>query len=68
MQSTFFTQSVRMDIQVGGVTMPAALLNVFNIVIILIMIPIMDRVVYPLLTRYKMNPSLLKRMGKYILR
>ncbi|OWF40362.1 solute carrier family 15 member 4-like [Mizuhopecten yessoensis] len=63
MQSTFFLQSERMDVMVGDVKMPAAVLNIFNTVIILILIPIIDRVIYPLLAKYGRSPSHLQRIG-----
>lgn len=63
MQSTFFLQSERMDVMVGDVKMPAAVLNVFNTVIILVLIPIIDRGIYPLLAKHGRSPSHLQRIG-----
>ncbi|KAJ8318802.1 hypothetical protein KUTeg_003893 [Tegillarca granosa] len=63
MQSTFFLQSERMDIRIGDVKMPAAVLNIFNTLIILILIPIMDRGVYPLLAKFNRSPTHLQRIG-----
>lgn len=63
MQSTFFLQGERMDAQLGSVTMPIAVLNVFNTVIILILIPIMDKVVYPFMAKYNRSPTHLQRIG-----
>lgn len=63
MQSTFFLQGERMDAQLGSLTMPIAVLNVFNTVIILILIPIMDKVVYPFMAKYNRSPTHLQRIG-----
>ncbi|XP_069122940.1 solute carrier family 15 member 4-like [Argopecten irradians] len=63
MQSTFFLQSERMNVMVGDVKMPAAVLNIFNTVIILVLIPIIDRGIYPLLAKYGRSPSHLQRIG-----
>ncbi|KAK3091507.1 hypothetical protein FSP39_020322 [Pinctada imbricata] len=65
MQSTFFLQGERMDVHIGSVLMPVAALNVFNNFIIMLTIPIMDRLVYPLLSKYGRNPTQLQRIGKY---
>ena len=64
MSTSLFLQSERMDIRVGNAKMPAAMLNIFNTIIILILIPIMDRIVYPLLAKFNRSPSHLQRMGK----
>lgn len=63
MQSSFFLQSERMSVFVGDAKMPAAILNIFNTIIILILIPIMDRGLYPLLAKYGRSPSHLQRIG-----
>lgn len=64
MSSTFFLQSVRMDVRIGSLVTPAAALNLFNIAIILILIPFMDRLVYPCLAKWGKHPTLLQRMGE----
>ncbi|KAK3591726.1 hypothetical protein CHS0354_019495 [Potamilus streckersoni] len=63
MGTSLFLQSERMDISIGGKQMPVALLNIFNTIIILILIPIMDRIIYPLLAKFDRNPTHLQRMG-----
>lgn len=63
MQSSFFLQSERLSVNVGDVKMPAAMLNIFNTIIILVLIPIMDRIVYPLLAKHNRAPSHLQRIG-----
>ena len=42
---------------------PAASLSLFDIIIILVLIPFMDRVVYPLFAKWKIKLSSLRRMG-----
>ena len=66
MQSSFFLQSERMSVYVGDAKMPAALLNIFNTIIILILIPIMDRLVYPALAKMNIYPTHLQRIGMII--
>ncbi|XP_061182210.1 solute carrier family 15 member 4-like [Saccostrea echinata] len=63
MQSTFFLQGERMDAKIGSVTMPIAVLNVFNTIIILILIPIMDRIIYPFLAKHNRSPTHLQRIA-----
>ena len=55
-----------MDISVGKAKIPAAMLNLFNIFIILILIPFMDRIVYPFLVKIGRSPSHLQRIGTSI--
>ncbi|XP_062590552.1 solute carrier family 15 member 3-like [Saccostrea cucullata] len=52
-----------MDAKIGSVTMPIAVLNVFNTIIILILIPIMDRLIYPFLARHNRSPTHLQRIA-----
>ena len=47
----------------GKAKMPAAMLNLFNILIILILIPFMDKIVYPFLAKIGRSPSHLQRIG-----
>lgn len=63
MSTTFYLQTERLNIQVGKVNLPVAALNIFNTLIILILIPIMDRIVYPFLTKYNKKPTQLQRIG-----
>ena len=49
---------------IGDTKMPVAALNVFNTVIIMLVIPVVDRVVYPTLAKYGHNPSQLQRIGR----
>ncbi|KAK3089417.1 hypothetical protein FSP39_003469 [Pinctada imbricata] len=63
MQTTFFLQSERLNVQLGDVKMPAAALNVFNTIIILILIPIVDRIILPLMAKFGRSPTHLQRIG-----
>lgn len=63
MSTSLFLQSERLDISVGDAKLPAAMLNIFNTVIILILIPIMDLIVYPLLAKFDRSPTHLQRIG-----
>lgn len=66
MSTTFFLQSERMDVQLGSIKMPAAVLNIFDTIIILLLIPIMDIGVYPCLARFGIRPTHLQRMGELL--
>ncbi|XP_052070570.1 solute carrier family 15 member 4-like [Mytilus californianus] len=63
MGTTFFLQSERMDIKLGSGNVPVAVLNIFDTIIIIILIPIMQTVVYPFLAKINKSPSHLQRMG-----
>ncbi|XP_035669051.1 solute carrier family 15 member 5-like [Branchiostoma floridae] len=63
--TTFFLQAMRLNLDVGstGIVLPIAALNLFAIIPILLLVPLMDRVVYPMLEMCNIRPSPLKRMG-----
>ncbi|XP_071104488.1 solute carrier family 15 member 4-like [Haliotis cracherodii] len=63
MQSTFFLQSERMSVKVGEGAIPAAMLNIFNTIIVLLLIPVVDRLVYPSFTRWGRPLTYLQKMG-----
>ncbi|XP_077999201.1 solute carrier family 15 member 4-like [Glandiceps talaboti] len=63
MQSVYFLQGERMRLTHGDFTIPISSLNLFNIAIILVMIPLMDRVIYPCLENKGINFTPLRRMG-----
>uniref|UniRef100_A0A0B7AD16 Major facilitator superfamily (MFS) profile domain-containing protein n=1 Tax=Arion vulgaris TaxID=1028688 RepID=A0A0B7AD16_9EUPU len=63
MSNTFFAQSERMDIRIGDDYLPAAALNVFNTICIIILIPIVDRLVYPAFEKMGRPLTYLKRIG-----
>lgn len=45
-----------MDLYIGSFVVPVSALNLFNTVIILVLIPICDRVIYPCIKRYINHP------------
>ena len=65
MANTFFAQAERMDVRLGGgVNIPAAALNAFNTIGIIVLIPLVDKVVYPFFERIGRPLTYLKRIGK----
>ena len=67
MSSTFFLQGERLNVAIGNGKLPVAILNDFDTIAILILIPIVDRLVYPFFTRIGRPLTHLKRMGKKII-
>lgn len=68
MTTAFMTQGLSLDLylfQIGEVPifLPAAVLNVFDTVAILVLVPIFDRLIYPLLERNGIKFGMLKRIG-----
>lgn len=63
MSSLVFTQALVMNLKIKNFTLPASSLNVFNSAPILVLIPLLDRGIYPLLRRCNINFSVLRRIG-----
>ncbi|XP_041362213.1 solute carrier family 15 member 4-like [Gigantopelta aegis] len=63
MSSTFFLQGERLNVAVGNGKLPVAILNDFDTLAILLLIPIVDRLVYPFFTRIGRPLTHLKRIG-----
>ncbi|XP_019645470.1 PREDICTED: solute carrier family 15 member 4-like [Branchiostoma belcheri] len=63
MQTTYFLQGERMNLNFGSFELPVAALNLFYVVTVLLFVPLMDRVVYPAMDRCRINLPLLKRIG-----
>lgn len=63
MQSTFFLQGERMDLHVAGSQVPVAMLNAFNTIAIILLIPLLDRVIYPCLRKIGRPLNHLHRIG-----
>ena len=63
MSNSYLLQGERMDLALGGFTVPAASLTLFDSVSIIVLVPLMDRLVFPLLDRCDLRPTLLKKMG-----
>lgn len=53
-----------MDLSLGTIQIPVALLNVFNTLAVLLSIPILDRVVYPCFQRIGRPMRYMHRIGK----
>lgn len=52
-----------MDIIVHGFKIPIASLSLLDTLGVLLMIPLMDKLVYPLLAKFDIRPSQLQRIG-----
>ena len=63
MQTIFVIQATFMRLEFPGFTVPAASLTVFNVIAVLVFIPIMDHIVYPLLQRFGISFTALRRIG-----
>ena len=64
MQTSFLLQGLGMNLNVtDDFIIPPASLSLFDIVIILVLIPLMDRVIYPLFAKLKIRMTSLRRMG-----
>jgi len=63
MTSLVFTQGLVLDLNVNGFALPVSSLNVFNSLPILILIPLLDRLVYPLLRKHNVNFTVMKKIG-----
>jgi len=64
MSSVFFSQGIVMKLRVtDNFSVPISSLQVFNSAVILVLVPLFDRVVYPLLRKRQINFSPLKRIG-----
>eukprot|EP01023_Acetabularia_acetabulum_P009011 TRINITY_DN13967_c1_g1_i2.p1 TRINITY_DN13967_c1_g1~~TRINITY_DN13967_c1_g1_i2.p1 ORF type:complete len:623 (-),score=82.66 TRINITY_DN13967_c1_g1_i2:1000-2868(-) len=63
--SCFVQQGYAMDMQVPGTKfqVPAASLQAFDALSILILVPLWDRIIVPVLSRYNMKPTMLQRIG-----
>ncbi|TDH66052.1 hypothetical protein CCR75_007128 [Bremia lactucae] len=66
MNSNFVVQGCQMDLRVRGhnnILMSSAMLNVVDSGVILVFIPVFDRLVYPFLTQMGIYPTLLRKIG-----
>ena len=63
MQTTFLIQATYMRLKFESFTIPAASLTVFDVVAVLIFIPIMDHAVYPLVQYCGIQLTPLRRIG-----
>ena len=65
--NTYLVQGIRMNLQLGGFTFPAASLSLINVIVILLTVPTIDRLVFPCLRRFNLRPNMLQRIGKCLL-
>ena len=63
MQTTFLLQATYMRLEFDNFTVPAASLSLFDIVAVLVLIPIMDHAVYPLISYCGISFTPLRRIG-----
>ncbi|XP_064645217.1 solute carrier family 15 member 4-like [Lineus longissimus] len=63
LNSSFLLQAERMNLQLGDITLPASSLNNFVSIGTLLLVPLLDRVIYPQLDKCWRRPSPLVRMG-----
>ena len=63
MQTIFLIQATFMRLEFPSFTVPAASLSIFDIIAVLVFIPIMDYIVYPLLQRFGIRFTPLRRIG-----
>ncbi|GFR60359.1 solute carrier family 15 member 4-like [Elysia marginata] len=64
MLNSFFAQAERMDVRLdGSVKVPAAAINAFNCIGIILLIPVVDKVIYPFFERIGHPLSQLKKIG-----
>eukprot|EP01130_Rhizamoeba_saxonica_P014468 TRINITY_DN6325_c0_g1_i3.p1 TRINITY_DN6325_c0_g1~~TRINITY_DN6325_c0_g1_i3.p1 ORF type:complete len:444 (+),score=62.15 TRINITY_DN6325_c0_g1_i3:173-1504(+) len=68
MSSVFYMQGLYLDLHVfNGFQIPVACLNLFDTAIILILVPIFERILYPFLKKRRIGFGMLKRIGLGIL-
>ena len=63
MSTSWLIQGTYMKLEFESFSVPAAFLSIFDIFIILLLIPFMDHVVYPILKHYGISFSPLRRIG-----
>ena len=63
MQTSYLIQGTYMKLKTGKLNVPVASLSIFDIIIVLLLIPIMDKVLYPVIRYCGINFSPLRRIG-----
>ncbi|KAH9504090.1 hypothetical protein Btru_067703 [Bulinus truncatus] len=63
METTYFLQGERMDLSAGDMKIPVAMLNLFNGVVVLVLIPILDRFIFLCFQRLHWPLSYMHRIG-----
>ena len=65
MNTAFQNQACQMDLHLGSVRIPVSALNVFDCLSILLFIPVFDRVIYPLLSKFGCQLTMLGKISKF---
>lgn len=63
MQTSYLIQGTYMNLKIGHLTIPVASLSIFDIIIVLLLIPVMDKIIYPFLRYCGINFTPLQRVG-----
>ena len=63
MNTTFYNQGCAMDLSLGSYTIPIAAINLFDTLIIMILIPTFDSWLFPLLERRGVRLTTLRKIG-----
>ena len=63
MTSNYQLQGCQMDLNTLGLKLSPASLNVFDSMVIMLLVPLVDGCVYPLLHRFGLEPSMLTKIG-----
>eukprot|EP00803_Ostreobium_quekettii_P006650 evm.model.scf_534.10 EVM.evm.TU.scf_534.10 scf_534:53976-59558(+) len=63
MSTLFVQQGTLMNLSLGRYTIPAASLSVFDVLAIVVLVPIYDRLIVPLLRQCNREPTQLQRIG-----
>ncbi|GFS20755.1 solute carrier family 15 member 4-like, partial [Elysia marginata] len=63
MQTTYFIQGERMDLALGSGQIPVAMLNGINTIAVMLVIPLLDRLLYPFCKRIGHPLTHLQRIG-----
>ena len=61
--SSYYLQGLNMDLKFGGIQIPPAFLYVPEVLFVMVLIPFMDRIFYPLLLKYNIRVSSLQKIG-----
>ena len=63
MSTTFLIQGTYMRLKFSSFSVPSASLSIFDVIAVLVIIPVMDYIVYPLLQRCGISFTPLRRIG-----
>lgn len=63
MTSMLFTQGLGLNLHAVFTEVPVTSIHIFNIIAIVVLVPLFDRLIYPALRRFKIRFGMLKRIG-----